>query len=250
MPITRTLDDAGVAVLGLDLGRGNAIDLPFIDAVSAALDDALESGARALVLTGRGKVFCGGLDLVTIFDYDRAAMGRFVDAFEGFFRKVLAFPRPVVAAVNGHALAGGAILAMAADHRVAQPGAFAFGVNEVALGIPFPAVPYEIARRATPDTAAAAVLLEGRRFTPEEAFAAGILHGLAGDVVAAATEQARRFAAGGADAVADTKADLVAPVLARIDATSAAKRERFLDRWFAPDARSRIGTLRDRLAKR
>jgi enoyl-CoA hydratase len=249
MPITRALD-AGVAVLGLDLGRGNAIDHSFVDAVSAALDGALADGARAVVLTGRGKVFCGGLDLLAIFDYDRAAMGRFVDAFDGLFRKILAFPRPVVAAVNGHALAGGAILAMAADHRVAQPGAFQFGVNEVALGLPFPAAAYEIVRRATPDPAAAAVFLEGRRFSPEEALAAGLVHRLAADVVAGATEQARRFAANGLDAVADTKADLVAPVLARIDATSAAKRERFLDRWFSPDARARIGTLRDRLAKK
>ncbi|MFT3773090.1 MAG: enoyl-CoA hydratase-related protein [Minicystis sp.] len=249
MPIHRTLD-AGVAVLGLDLGRGNAIDHAFIDALGAALDAALADGARALVITGRGKVFCGGLDLVTIFEYDRVAMGRFVDAFDGVFRKVLAFPRPVVAAVNGHALAGGCILAMAADHRVAQPGPFQIGLNEVALGIPFPAAAYEIARRATPDAAAPTVFLEGRRFSPEEAVAAGIVHRLADDVVAAATEQARRFADNADDAVADTKADLIAPALARIEATSEAKRERFLDRWFSLDARVRIGALRERLAKK
>jgi enoyl-CoA hydratase len=249
MPITRTLE-AGVALLTLDLGRGNAIDHPFIDALDAALDAALADGARAVVITGRGKVFCGGLDLVTIWEYDRAAMGRFVDAFDGLFRKVLAFPRPVVAAVNGHALAGGCILMMACDHRLAQPGTFQIGLNEVALGIPFPAAAFEVARRATPDAAASAVFLEGRRFTPEEALAAGIVHGLAADVVAAAVAQAQRFAAGGLDAVADTKADLIAPVLARIDATAAAQRERFLDRWFAPDARARVGALRAQLDKR
>jgi enoyl-CoA hydratase len=249
MPVTCTLD-SGVAVLGLDLGRGNAIDHPFVDAVSAALDGALADGARAVVITGRGKVFCGGLDLLTIFDYDRAAMGRFVDAFDGLFQKILSFPRPLVAAINGHALAGGAILAMAADDRVALNGAFQFGVNEVALGLPFPAAAYEIVRRATPDVAAAAVFLEGRRFSPEEARAAGLVHRLADDVVADATEQAKRFAANAVDAVADTKADLVAPVLARIEATRAAKRERFLDRWFSPDARARIGALRERLLKR
>ena len=88
MPIVRTLDDS-VAVLSLELGRGNAIDHAFIDALGAALDETARDGARAVVLTGRGKVFCGGLDLLTIHAYDRAELERFVDAFEGMFTRVL-----------------------------------------------------------------------------------------------------------------------------------------------------------------
>jgi enoyl-CoA hydratase len=248
MPIHRTLD-AGVAVLDLDLGRGNAIDHAFIDALGAALDGALAEGARAVVLTGRGKVFCGGLDLLTIVTYDRPAMGAFVDAFDGMFARVMAFPRPVVAAVNGHALAGGAILAMAADARVMARGAFQLGVNEVALGLSFPSVAFAVARRAA-GAAAAAVLLEGRRFTPEEALAAGLVDELADDVVAVATARAARFAANDVTAMADTKADLLAPVLAEIEATRAARRERFLSRWFGAEAQARIGALRERLTKR
>ena len=249
MPIHRTLD-AGVAVLGLDLGRGNAINHPFVDAVSEALDATLADGARAVVLTGRGKVFCGGLDLLTIHAYDRPAMGRFVDAFDGLFHKLLTFPRPVVAAVNGHALAGGCILAMAADFRVMAEGAFQIGVNEVALGLPFPAAAFEIVRRATPGAATAAVFLEARRFSPTEARGAGIVDLVAEDAVSAAKEQAQRFASNAVEAVADTKADLLAPAVARIEATREAQRERFLDRWFSPDAQARIGALRDRLAKK
>ena len=251
MPIVRTLDD-GVAVLSLELGRGNAIDHAFIDALGAALDETARDGARAVVLTGRGKVFCGGLDLLTIHAYDRAELERFVDAFEGMFTRVLSFPRPVVAAVNGHALAGGCILAMAADYRIMAPGAFQIGVNEVMLGIPFPAAAFEVTRRATPKAAASVVMMQGRRFSPEEAVGAGIVHRLAGErgVVADAVEEAKRFAAGGLDAVADTKADLIAPVLARIEATRAAKRERFLTRWFAEDAQARIAALRAQLGKR
>ncbi|APR76266.1 Enoyl-CoA hydratase [Minicystis rosea] len=249
MPIHRTLDD-GVAVLGLDLGRGNAIDHPFVDALSEALDQTLEGGARAVVLTGRGKVFSSGLDLLTIHAYDRTAMSRFVDAFDGLFHKVLAFPRPVVAAVNGHALAGGCILAMAADVRVMAEGAFQIGVTEVALGLPFPAAAFEIVRRCTPSALAATVFLEGRRFSPGEALAAGIVDRVTDDPVSMAKEQARRFAANAVEAVADTKADLVAPVIARIEATREARRERFLDRWFAPDAQARISALRERLVKK
>jgi enoyl-CoA hydratase len=251
MPITRTIDE-GVTVLSLELGRGNAIDQAFIDALSAALDETERGGARAVVLTGQGRVFCGGLDLVTIYDFDRETMGRFVDAFEGLFQRVLSFPQPVVAAVNGHALAGGCILAMASDYRLMQPGPFQIGVNEVAIGIPFPAAAFEIARRATPEAAAARVILEGARLSPEEAVAAGIVHRLAGEqgVLADAVAAAQRFAAGGLEAVRYTKADLIAPVLSRIAASRAARRERFLDVWFSKEARSRIGALRESLVRR
>lgn len=244
--------DAGIATLTLDMGRGNAIDYPFMESLGASLDLARSEGARAVVLTGRGKVFCGGLDLVTIFDYDRAEIGRFHDAFGDTFTKVLTFPRPVVAALNGHALAGGCILAMACDVRVAAPGGFFIGLNEVAIGLSFPASAYEIARRATPDAAAPLVFLEGKRFTPEEALQAGLIQKIAGErgVVAEAQEIAARLSAGGIEAIADAKADLVAPVLERIAGTAAAKRERFLDRWFAPEARERIGALRAQLTKR
>jgi enoyl-CoA hydratase len=130
-----------------------------------------------------------------------------------------------------------------------EAGSSQIGLNEVAIGIPFPAAPFEIAQRATPARSAGSVLLEGRRFSPAEALAAGIVDEVATGCLGAAIAQARRFAAGGAEAVADTKKDLVAPALARIDATAAAKRERFLDRWFSADTRARIGAVRDRLVK-
>ncbi len=249
MPIPIRFEDE-VAVLSLELGRGNAIDHAFIDAVHGALDAVLRSEARAAVITGQGRVFCGGLDLVTLHGFDRPGIERFVDAFEGMFRRVYAFERPLVAAVNGHALAGGAILAMACDLRVMADGPFQIGVNEVRLGIPFPAAAFEIVRQATPGPARRAVMLQGKRLSPGEARAAGIVQRLAGDqgVVADAVEEARAFAAGGATAVRAVKADLTAPVLARIDATAAARRARFVEAWFGAEARARVTALRDELA--
>jgi enoyl-CoA hydratase len=245
MPITRT-NDGDVAVLGLELGRGNVINHASIAAMLAALDEVRD--ARAVVITGQGKVFCGGLDLLTIYRYDRAELSAFCEAFDGFFRSVLAFERPLVAAINGHAIAGGCILAMACDLRVMADGPFQIAVNEVQLGIPFPAAAFEIARRATPQAARAAVLLQGKRFSPVEAREAGLVHRVAADARAAAVEEARAFAAAGAGAVRDVKADLLAPVLARIDAGAAEKRERFLDRWFSPEARARIGAVHAELS--
>jgi enoyl-CoA hydratase len=249
MPIPIT-HDAAVATLTLELGRGNAIDPGFITALHAALDEVETSDARALVITGRGKVFCGGLDLLAIHAYDRPTLAAFVDAFDGLFRRVLAFSRPTVAAVNGHALAGGCILAMACDRRVMTDGAFLIGVNEVQLGIPFPSAALEITRRATPAAARAQVLLQGRRLSPAEAHSIGLVHRLAGErgVLADALEEAEVFAAAGSAAVRAVKADLLASVLARIDGHAAARKERFLDAWFGSEAQARIRALRDGLS--
>ena len=248
MPIPLVLD-AGVAVLSLELGRGNAIDPAFIDALHAALDEVERSDARALVLTGKGRVFCGGLDLVTLHGFDRPALERFVLAFDGLFRRVFALPLPVVAAVNGHALAGGCILAMACDLRVMADGPYQIGVNEVQLGIPFPPAVFEIARRATPAAARAAVLLQGKRFSPSEAHRIGLIQRLAPDseALAAAREEAALFASAGPDAVRAVKADLIATAEARIDAAFAARTARFVEAWFSQEGQARLGALREAL---
>lgn len=245
MPIPLTLDD-GVAVLRLELGRGNAIDPAFIAALHAALDEVEQTDARAVVLTGKGRVFCGGLDLVTLGGFDAPAMERFIEAFEGMYRRVFSFPRPLVAAVNGHALAGGCVLAMACDARVMADGPYQIGLNETQLGIPFPPVVLEIARHATPAHVASLVLVQGRRMSPAEAHRFGVVHRLASDadVLPAAIEEAKLYAAAGREAVSLVKADLVTRVLAKVAPIDAGRKRRFLDAWFGPDAQARIGALR------
>jgi enoyl-CoA hydratase len=241
--------DGGVAVLGLELGRGNAIDPAFLSTFHGALDEVERSDARAVVITGKGRVFCGGLDLVALHAFDRPAMERFIDDFDAFFRRLFSFSRPVVAAVNGHAIAGGAVLALSCDLRVMADGPHHFSLNEVQLGIPFPPATFEIVRRATPAAARSAVLLQGRRFSPAEAHRLGLVHRLAGEgeALAAALEEARLFAAAGPEAVRAVKAALVEPVLRRIDAGSAGYKEKFAGAWFGEEARRRIGALRDEL---
>jgi enoyl-CoA hydratase len=197
-------------------------------------------------------VFCAGLDLVESYEYDHATMERFVDAFDEMFVRLFMWDRPVVAAVNGHALAGGCILAMTADFRVFASGNAWIGLNEVDLGIPFPAGAFEIARFALRPDWWTDCLVTGRRFSPEEALGAGIVHHVTGEgqVLHEAVARARLLAALPSEAVAPIKHALRAPALERIRATRKAARARFLECWFAPQARDRIGALRDALLKK
>lgn len=252
MPIaTRTTTD-GVSVIAIELAQGNAIGPEFIELFNAALDTAEGSDAGACVITGQGQVFCAGLDLVTIYDYGRAEMGAFCDAFDAMFERAFAFPKPVVAAVNGHAIAGGCILAMATDYRIMDAGFFTIGITEVQVGLSFPAAAFEIARHALSPAGYAEWFLEGRRGTPEEARRDGVVQRIAGErgALAEAVEKASVLARGAPSAMRAVKADLRAPALARIAATRAEARARFLDHWFSPSARERVGHIRDELLKK
>jgi enoyl-CoA hydratase len=251
MPITHRLHE-GIAVLTLELGQGNAINAAFIAALDGALDELSGPEVRALVVTGSGRAFCGGLDLLAADALDRPAIARFVEAFDALFLRVFSWPTPVVAAVNGHAIAGGAILAMAADVRVMASGPFGIGINEVLLGIPFPSAALEVARHALPRAAWPSAFLGGTRYSPEAAAAIGLVHHVVAPeaVVDEAIAHARALSAGGAAAVRRVKADLLAPTLERIEANRVVSQADFVEQWFAPEARARVGRLRDELLAR
>lgn len=251
MPITQRLHE-GIAVLTLELGQGNAINADFIAALDGALDALSGPEVRALVVTGVGRVFCGGLDLPAVDALDRPASVRFFEAFDALFLRIFSWPTPVVAAVNGHAIAGGAILAMAADVRVMASGPYGIGINEVLLGIPFPSASLEIARHALPRSSWPAAFLGGMRYSPAEAAAIGLVHHVAEPeaLVDEAIARARALSAGGAAAVRRVKADLLAPTLERIEANRAASQAAFVELWFEPEARARVGRLRDELLAR
>jgi enoyl-CoA hydratase len=175
-------------------------------------------------------------------------MDAFMRRFDAVMLRVFAFPRPVVAAIGGHAVAGGAILALACDARVMGADAGRFGLNEVRLGVPFPASALEIARYAIPAASVERALWEGELLDPPEALARGLVTQLAeGDVVAAAHETCVRLAAMPAGAFETIKASLKGPAVERARATLAPLRRAFVDAWYAPEARRRIGDARARL---
>jgi enoyl-CoA hydratase len=137
-----------VALLRMDDGKVNAMGPPFLDAFAKAWGDATRDG-RAVVIAGNAKAFCAGLDLRALPALDRAGLAAFVRGFNRLFHDVWTHPRPVVAAVDGPALAGGAVLALCCDQRVVAPGA-RLGLTETLVGVPFPAPVLELCRATLP----------------------------------------------------------------------------------------------------
>lgn len=165
----RREDRDDVVVLTIDHGKANAIDTDLFDGLNDHLDALETSDARAVVLTGKGSAFSAGVDLFKVLDGGADYLETFLPALSNGVRRLFSLPKPVVAAVNGHAVAGGCILAAACDYRVMAEGRGKIGVTELLVGVPFPVVAMEVLRFHLPSARAQRLIYDGRLSGPEEA---------------------------------------------------------------------------------
>jgi enoyl-CoA hydratase len=163
-----------VTLVQFDHGRVSALDLEFLLALRAELAE-LADGDTALVLTGTGSAFSAGVDLYRILDGGADYVAQFIPALSGAFDDLFAYRRPVVAAVNGHAIAGGCIIAACADHRLMAAGRGRIGVPELLVGVAFPQVALAALRYATGDVGVADLVYSGGTHLPDEAQRRGLV---------------------------------------------------------------------------
>ncbi len=171
----QTEQHGDVAVLRLAHGKASALDLELLEALAVELGRIAEGPARALVVTGIGSIFSAGVDLFRVVDGGAEYIDRFLPALDLAIERLLTFPKPTVAAVNGHAIAGGCILALACDRQVAARGPGRIGVPELLVGVPFPPLPLEIVRDAVPAARFAEVIYGGATYGPDEARELGLV---------------------------------------------------------------------------
>jgi enoyl-CoA hydratase len=233
-----------LAILRLDKGRGNAIDEPFAQELrDAARQLAADGSLRGVLLASANpKLFSPGLDLVTLSAYDRPSMERFMGVFAEAVWALYELPRPVVCAVNGHAVAGGCILALTADYRILRRGGAQMGLNEVKVGVPLPWSVAVLLRSAVPAPALSQVALLGRNFADDDALKVGLADELADadgfeDHCLARLEE---FAEKDPIAMAITKIYLRAGVVMQMKAQERDRIGEWLDSWFSEGTRARI----------
>lgn len=230
-------------VLRMDAGKANAIDSEFLRTLERELDAWDASEASALVLTGVGKAFCAGLDLVGLSKLDRDGMRDHMANFHRVVTRIFASPRPVVSAINGHAIAGGCVLALQSDYRVLALGSAKMGLREAPLGVGLPTCVIETLRHAIPASSFTAVALEGRLFDPEGALECGLVDELVSPdhLEARALEYAGVLADIPSPAFAQIKLSQRGPSLERMAAVLGSDAEAWLDTWFSDGARQRVG---------
>jgi enoyl-CoA hydratase len=165
-----------VAVLRMADGKANVMSLDFCRAMTARLEEVAASPAAAVVITGNGRIFSAGVDLVRLLDGGPPYIREFLPALSAMLAAAFAFPKPLVAAINGHAVAGGCVLACAADRRVMAREAGRIGTTELLVGVPLPPAAMEVMRNATAPHYLEEAIFSGATYTPPDALARGLIH--------------------------------------------------------------------------
>ncbi len=245
-------DDDGIAVLRLAHGKASALDTELLAALAAELDAVEKSGTLdGIVLTGTGAIFSAGVDLFRVLEGGPAYLDAFLPTLDRSLRRLFTFPRPVVAALNGHAVAGGCVLAFACDYRLMVEGNSTIGVPELPVGVPFPAIALEILRFGAPADRLQEIVYLGKTYAVRDALKRGLIDETATPdaLVPRATEVVRQLAAIPKATFALTKRQLRQPVLERIDRQARAADAEVARAWASPEINTAIRSYVQRRIK-
>ncbi len=219
----------------------NAMGTELMEWVRAELREA--AGAPVL-LTGTGKAFSAGLDIAEVTSLDEEGLERFLALLDDAVRELYAYPGPVVALVNGHAIAGGCVLTLCCDARIAPAGSRArIGLNEVAIGARFPPAVMAVVRGRVPRRHLERVVLGAELHDVEEAARLGLIDEVAEDADAVARARLALLASHPPDAYAAAKHHVRAPALAIAEAERRRWEEVDRPAWRSEPVRARLRAL-------
>jgi enoyl-CoA hydratase len=212
----------GVAVLTADRPPANAMDLALLDEIAAAVQPLASDPPRALVLAGRPGFFSAGVDLKLAPTYGREDRHRMVAAINAMALGVYELSCPVVGAITGHAVAGGLVLALCTDLRVAS-NAGRYGLTEVKVGVPYPQAAIGVVRAELAPHAVRRLAMGSELLGAGECLELGVFDELAApnDVLPRALELAANLVAFPPEVYARTKHELRAATAARLRAAAA-----------------------------
>ena len=245
-------DQGPIRTLRLARPPVNALNAPLLDALGSAVARAPREGARGVVLTGAGKLFSAGLDVSVLAGLDAVGLRAFMESFFACLRALAESPIPLVAAINGHSPAGGAVLALYCDHRIMAKGEFRIGLNEVQVGLlPGPLI-YGVLKRVVSVRVANQMLPQGLLITPEEALAVGFVDELAEptELVARARDWLERVLALPPVAYSRTRAMAREDLVAMMGEAARQRQEELIEAWLGPETRATLAALVAKLGRK
>lgn len=243
--------DGGVRVVTLNRPPANAINGELLAELYTACEAAKnDDGVRAVVVTGAGKFFSGGLDLKQV-TAETGAFGPEFGRRDGIFA-LWTLPKPTVAMVNGHAIAGGGILCLACDVRIAARSNIKIGLNEAAIGLSFPTGAYEIAALALSNQQARRVLLEAGLHGPDAARDVGMIDEVVepADLERVCFERARLLGSYVRAAYAHTKRSLQRDAVQRVLNETDEQRRATAEVWTSPETMRAVMTQLSKVSKK
>lgn len=165
----------GIAIVRLNRPPANPLNIELIEALGATMDSvAQDENVRAAILTGTGSCFCAGLDVKAIPEYSPQQMRRMIMSINRMCLTMYSLLKPLVVAVDGHAIGGGLVMAMMADYRLVTDADCRLGLAEVKAGLPFPACPLEVMKAEMRPEVMRRLSLTGTEVSPDEAVSMGL----------------------------------------------------------------------------
>ncbi len=244
-------DDRGIHHLVMSQGP-NALDEMLMESLRSALASLAVRGAPPLLLrSGHRSLFCPGWDLKRLAAAGYEDVRRFLAQFNALLGDLFSYPGPTAAAITGHAVAGGCLLAIACDLRVMALGPARIGLSEVNLGVPVPATAVRMLRRRLPPKALDDLVLHGEGMSAERALELGLVQQVCdgAEVLAATGAALRRLAAKPSRAFGAVKAFLLDTRQQPLAGDDPGETAVFLDCWFSEDTQERLRSLVSSLAR-
>lgn len=238
-----------VAVVRLFRGKVNALNLEVVTELADAFASIEQDpAARAVVLTGTGSFFSFGFDIPHFLGCSRGDFSRYLTAFTDLYTAIFGFPKPVVAALNGHTVAGGCMLALACDRRIMVGGKSKISLNEIGFGSSVFAGSVEMLRFCVGGPNAQKVLYSGAMFTARQAEAMGLVDRVCPNetLAADALAMAEALGAKAQPAFAEIKALLRGPVVDQMRAGEASSIRTFVNIWYSPETWEQIKQIQIR----
>ena len=228
----------------------NALNPTLMGALSTALSELRDSGAPPVLLRSSHKVlFCPGWDLKHLVSAQRDEVAAALYQFNRLIFDLFSYPGPTGAAIQGHAVAGGCLLALSCDLRIMAAGRPRIGLSELNLGVPVPASSLVMLRERLAANVVEELVVGGDGCNAERARDEGVVHRIAepGLVTAKTERELARLAAKPKQAFAATKRFLLGESWRRMSEPSTADDEVFLDCWFSSETQERISGVAERL---
>jgi len=236
MDFVNTYEKDGIVTLSLNRGKVNPLNGDVVDEILSSLK-AIEgdSTVNAIIFTGQGKFFSFGFDVPELLTYSREAFSEFLSKFTNLYSYMFLYPKPIIAALNGHTIAGGCMLALACDRRIIISEKAKMSLNEIDLGVPIFAGITEILRFCVGSRNATDILYSGTLYSPEQAYSIGLVDDVvsADDLTDVATKAASDLGHKPYPAFAGLKSLLRKPILENIEQREKASITKFVDIWYS-----------------
>ena len=236
-----------IAILKMNHGKVNAMDIEFCRELSERLNQLAESNCRAVVFSSCVKVFSAGVDLFRLLKEPKSYVNHFMGAIEECFHDLFEFPKPLVAAINGHAVAGGCVMAAACDYRLIAERAM-IGVPELRVGVPFPPIAMETMRFVASPQSFQAMINLGATYHDAEATSVGLADRVVESpvVLDSAIEVAQQLLAVPAEVFRMTKQQARLPALRNVLETEKKFGDQIHALWNSSEIRNTIQDYVDR----